>query len=341
MFFLDIDVVGTCNLKCPSCPVGNWNEFSEPQQFMTPEMLSKILHKAKNECQVCGVGLFNWTEPLLHPNLAEMVEIVQSNGFPCFLSSNLNILKNIEHILKANPYALRISLSGFTQKHYAKTHRGGDIEKVKKNMQILADLKQELHSSTKIEVLYHRYLHNLGSEEQSMRDFTKELGFDFHPVWAFMMPLEKVLKLISPESSLTKSVHISEEDLELVKSLALPIDELYSQLVNLKQYKSEPCSLQNSHLTINHKGEVQLCCAVYDSSKYSLASYLDTPLLELQKMKQQSSMCHECIDLGLHKYVTYEASGLEELALYNVGRSQLSFPNESNVSAQRTGSIIF
>ena len=64
-----IDVFGFCNLRCPSCPVGNWSD--DPAVFhhglMSKELLGAILDKAMRECRVRSVGLFNWTEPLLHP----------------------------------------------------------------------------------------------------------------------------------------------------------------------------------------------------------------------------------------------------------------------------------
>ncbi len=333
MFFFNIDIVGTCNLKCPSCPVGNWGEFSEAGQYMSPELLSRVLDKAQSECYITGVGLFNWTEPLLHPNLPEMVSVVQSKGLPCYLSSNLNILKNVEEVFKRNLYQFRVSLSGFTQEIYSRTHRGGNIEKVKKNMYSLADIKQRTGCSTKIEVLYHRYLHNLGSEEQSMRDLSESLGFTFTPVWAFMMPLEKVLKILHPDNEITTGVHISKEDLELIESLALPIDKLETHL-SLSRYKTSPCSLQDNQVTIDHKGEVQICCALYDSSKYTLAPYLETPLSELQAMKVSSAVCTKCMEAGIHKYVTYEEPQLEMLALWNVGQKQLSSSKDCNTISE-------
>ena len=102
LFTFNIDVLGSWNLSCPSCPMGNYKSATNPRGFMAPELLDKILHKAANECSINAVGLFNWTEPLLAPQIVELVRIVNSYKLPCFLSSNLNILKNPEEILGNN-----------------------------------------------------------------------------------------------------------------------------------------------------------------------------------------------------------------------------------------------
>jgi hypothetical protein len=67
-----IDVVGTCNLRCPSCAVGN-----APAQLakglMSVATFDKILSKIRAEYSDCGrlfVDLYNWGEPGLHPDLS-------------------------------------------------------------------------------------------------------------------------------------------------------------------------------------------------------------------------------------------------------------------------------
>jgi MoaA/NifB/PqqE/SkfB family radical SAM enzyme len=114
-FFFNIDVLGSCTLRCPSCPVGNTKEFKPPTRFMEPGLLTAIIAKARWECEVSGVGLFNWTEPILHSKLPELIRIVESNGIPCHLSSNLNQMRNIDAVMAENPHAFRILLPGFMQ----------------------------------------------------------------------------------------------------------------------------------------------------------------------------------------------------------------------------------
>src|SRR5882724_10077432 len=139
-----IDVFGFCNLRCPSCPVGNWSD--DPAVFhhglMSKELLGAILDKAMRECRVRSVGLFNWTEPLLHPKIYELIALVRSRGLHCGISSNLNVLRSPDLLMAANPDWMRVSVSGFTQEIYVRGHKEGDIEKMKANMRRLAEAKR-------------------------------------------------------------------------------------------------------------------------------------------------------------------------------------------------------
>ena len=83
-----IDVFSYCNLRCPTCIVGNkYGDIGAwPKGLMAPELLGRILDKAQSECEIQSVGLYNWTEPLLHPNLAELVRKVKSRNLSCALS---------------------------------------------------------------------------------------------------------------------------------------------------------------------------------------------------------------------------------------------------------------
>lgn len=245
---------------------------------MDVALLEGILDKARAECAISGVGLFNWNEPVLHPEIAELVRVVESRGIPCHLSSNLNKIKNMEDLMEANPSGFRISMSGFRQEVYEKTHRGGKVETVKENMIALARAKEKTGATTDIHVLFHRYKTNLG-DEPDLREFTESLGFGFKPVWAFFMPLEKVLAHVDPSFT---DVKCTSEDEALIASLALPLREA---LEIAKAKKDKACSLRDHQMTIDVSGNVQLCCAVFDLAKYSLGPFLDTPFQELQQKK--------------------------------------------------------
>jgi MoaA/NifB/PqqE/SkfB family radical SAM enzyme len=310
-FDIDIDIGGACNLQCPSCPQGNIRDYRLPHGFMTSELLERIVEKTNAECQEVKISLFNWAEPLLHPRLPELINIVQDAGIPCHLSSNLNILPDADAMMAANPVSLRISNSGFSQEVYGYTHKRGNIEKVKKHMIELAEAKKRHQASTGIHVYYHRYLHNLG-DEPLMRDFARDCGFYFHPVWALFFPLEKILIYLGEEGF---DFSLTEEDRSLISNLALP---LHPALAAARKYQSRPCRLRENEISLDFKGNFTLCCGVFDARKYTLGNYLDIPLEDIQKLRHSHPLCGTCMRQGAHVYMTYGIEEMDELVLRNL-----------------------
>ena len=308
---IDIDICGSCNLRCPSCPQGNVRGYRLPQGFMEPELLERIVAKAKAECRKVQISLYNWAEPLLHPRLTELIRIVQESGIPCHLSSNLNLLPNADAIMAANPASLRISNSGFSQEVYGRSHRGGNIERVKQHMAELAAAKSRQHADTEISVYYHRYLHNL-QEVPLMREFSKDLGFHFHPVWALFFPLEKILDLASEKGG---DYALTDEDQALICDLALPLP---AALVASRKYRDRPCPLRENAISLDFQGNVTLCCGIFDAGKYTVGNYMDLPLGDIQKIRQSHPLCELCLRQGAHVYMTYGIDEIDELALANI-----------------------
>ena len=89
-----IDIVGTCNLRCPSCPTGNFlppdfTSVPRPTGTMSPELFREIalkIAKHQNPCDTF-LGLYNYGEPLLHPKLTKILEISNELNFSPHIST--------------------------------------------------------------------------------------------------------------------------------------------------------------------------------------------------------------------------------------------------------------
>src|SRR5262245_28856218 len=88
-----VDVFSYCNLRCPSCIVGNkYGRMGDwPKGLMTVGLLDSIITKARSEFEIEWLCVYNWTEPLLHPRLHDLIEIVGGHGIPSSVSTNLNV----------------------------------------------------------------------------------------------------------------------------------------------------------------------------------------------------------------------------------------------------------
>lgn len=305
-----IDISSHCNLKCVSCAHGNSPHVHNPPGLMDPGLLEQIIKKIKGEYNAPQIHLYSWGEPFLHPKLARMVEITQSLGAQCFLSSNLNIAHNIEEVLNANPYCLRISVSGFTQPIYSRNHAGGNIEIVKDNLAKLSAAIRTKRLQTQIHVYYLRFNYNL-HEESAMRDFARKSGFGFHPVWALLIPVEKVLAFATPDSG---EPALSESDRQVIQSLALPL----AKTLEICRNYPRTCPLRDGQTVLDVLGNVLLCCSVYDSSRFTIGPFLSSRSEDLRMLKAKHPFCAQCMKHGIHTYETRGAWECDEIAARNI-----------------------
>jgi GT2 family glycosyltransferase/tetratricopeptide (TPR) repeat protein/MoaA/NifB/PqqE/SkfB family radical SAM enzyme len=317
-----VEVAGSCNLKCPSCPQGNCSRLKHQRGLMDVNLFRKIVEKiSKEPVYVQTLALHNWGEALLHPQLPELINIVKNNNLCCILSSNFNYIKNLDKIIAAHPNQLRISLSGFSNDTYKRTHRKGDINSVKSNMVELRRILDHHASPTRIEVCYHKYLDNTGKELADMARFSRQLGFDFVPVWAYLMPKEKNLDYYQN--------NIAETDKDLINLLALKPDEI--KKVRLR-YPQNDCLMRSNQMAINADGSVALCCAVFDT-KYNIAdNFLEISHADLQKLKYLHPLCEECMRHGIYPGDDHEANAeLDVIAEENVS-TFINSANSNNLS---------
>lgn len=300
-----IDLVGSCNLKCPSCPIANSRGADRPVGVMSENMFTDIVRKIRRESpDVQQLWLFNWTEPVLHPRLPALIEIAREEGFRVCLSSNLNAGKDLEGVMAAAPLQWIVSLSGFTQDVYARGHTRGDIETVKANMERLAGYKAKHGVDTHLLVSYHCYNDNLGDEYEQMRAFSESLGFHITPTYAYFYPLEKLFDYFE--------AGLEGEDQALVDRLI--VSPARASDMALAQ-PSPDCVLRSNMMTINCDGSVALCCAVFDK-RYGIGErFVDVPLDELQARKYAHDTCKKCMGLGLHDAFAYHpAAGWRDAA---------------------------
>ena len=61
-FQYSLEIVGSCNLRCPSCPVGNINSRTIGKEMISEELFCKIIDKIDKEKEVDSplISLFDW-----------------------------------------------------------------------------------------------------------------------------------------------------------------------------------------------------------------------------------------------------------------------------------------
>jgi len=201
----------------------------------------------------------------------------------------LNTEAPLKAIVRTNPSTFRISLSGFGQETYGRNHVGGDANLVISNMYRLRYAIDHCKSTMPVEVYYHVYRDNCDEDLLRMADLSAQLGFYFHPGWAFFMGMEKVLDHIAGQS------HFSESDQAVLSRTVLTLDE---ELALAQQVQTPRCTFRTDQVVINHDGSVPLCCGTYDP-KYTVASdFLAISHDDLQAIREPHELCGPCMKNG-------------------------------------------
>ena len=298
-----VDIVGACNLRCPSCPRGNFMpgdviKESPPSGLMAFDLFKDIVRKIKRDGPSLNpqIHLYNWGEPLVHPEIGKFIRHVLDEGIYCGVSSNLNYDGTLRDVIQAGPDFFRVSLSGFYQENYGRTHTRGDIERVKRNMRKLRDYMTEFDKNIYVEVNYHIYRHNAGRDLEDMIAFCNDLRFNIGPVWAFFQPLEKNFDLIDGK--------LSEADRKLLDLYAIRPEEAMKLSM---PYKDQDCPVRKWATVINYNGTVPLCCNTFDQNYIVADSFLDIDHEVLQARKYAHSACKTCMDNAIHVYLAYGA----------------------------------
>jgi len=295
-----IDIVGTCNLSCPSCPTGNFKKLdfydkARPKGFMKLDVFNTAIKKISEfqDPSETSLHLYNWGEPLLHPQFNEILAKASEYKFRIYISSNLNTHKNITSLLEHNVKFLRISNSGYYQNTYQKSHKRGDINLVKSNMYLLRHLMDKRKHSIDIELFYHMYKSNIGEDIIEMKKLCDDLNYRFTPIVANFVSVEKVMKYLENE--------ISNEDKSTISNLLISIEKSIN-ISNVK--KDSSCHLYENQIVINFDGTIPLCCGVYDPKYLLCKNILKHSLLDIQESKSKfSEYCTKCTESGIHNYL--------------------------------------
>ena len=255
--------------------------------------MSKI-KKSHDPSVSIAIDIHNWGESLLHPKLPEFIKKTREYGFLVGLSSNLNhnlSRKKLEEIIRAEPDALRISLSGFSNETHMQTHTRGDINIVKSNMHLLRHVLDRTKSETAIEIGYMVYKHNFSDDFVRMRLLAEELDFHFDWIFAVYMPVEKTITAIRGE--------YDQADKEIFENL--PVDPReWTELVDgsgaFRKNSPGDCHLKKHRMAINFDGTVPICCASYSYDNIAVKDFLAVSHEEIQKCRSDHSLCGDCMD---------------------------------------------
>ncbi|MGI5837323.1 MAG: radical SAM/SPASM domain-containing protein [Chloroflexota bacterium] len=136
---LHLEPTSNCNLRCVMCPQSMG--ATKGNGYMDMGLYQKIIDEVKE--YVLEINLFFRGEPLLHPNIVDMVRIAQAAGITVHLNTNATLLRGrlIERLLDAKLDKLTISFDAGEKEAYEQMRRGAKFEKTLENVQAFLKAK--------------------------------------------------------------------------------------------------------------------------------------------------------------------------------------------------------
>lgn len=264
-YFIFVDPGNICNLRCLHCPTG-LRRWGRKPGLMTFEQFKKIFDQFFPYLIV--VGLYNWGEPFLNKDIYQMTQYAHKKNVATVISSNLNTIKpeDIDKIINSGLDVLTVSLDGASPETYQKYRRGGDFNRVVKNIKLLVKRRKELEK--KNPKLRWQFIVNCYNEHEveKAKNLARKIGVD-------QITFDTRFKLIG---HMFHSYDKKEAEKWLPKGTKYFLDPLYTL--------NRHCDSLWQLLTVNYDGGVSPCCGI-DDAKSDFGNLLKERLTDLWNNK--------------------------------------------------------
>lgn len=175
---IHVELTNYCNLRCPVCPTGGGRLNRQPA-FMDPALFDRVMNEMGP--YLLTMSLWGWGEPLLHPQLADILRITQNRGVTTFLSTNGQNLDDEtvqQALIKYPPTRLFVCLDGLTDETNNLFRTGSKLAPALAGVRQLAKMKRQKNS--RLPVLQFRYIVMKHNEHElpQVPEFAAENQFD-------------------------------------------------------------------------------------------------------------------------------------------------------------------
>jgi len=201
--FMQIELTNYCNLKCPVCPTGAGVLKRRPQSI-DPALFEQLMKEIGSNLLV--LSLWAWGESLLHPELSEILQIIQTYDAKTLLSTNGQNLDDeniIQALIQNPPTYLIVALDGLTDETNSHFRVGAKLAPALMGVRRIAELKKKKGLTYPILEMRFMTLKQNQHEIPLLNDFAKENRFD-------MLAIRTLSIIDSPEEEHRKMVPDSE-----------------------------------------------------------------------------------------------------------------------------------
>jgi MoaA/NifB/PqqE/SkfB family radical SAM enzyme len=181
---MQIELTNYCMLHCPVCPTGI-GAITRPLEAMDVRLFERLMEQVGP--YLLTASLWGWGEPLLHPQIAEILRIAQKYPVARLLSTNGQTLEQaIDALIAYPPEYLIVAVDGLTDETLARYRRGAKLAPALSGVLRLARIKRE--RGLVLPVLHMRYIAMQHNQHELPRvpEFARSHGFDLLTIRVLM-----------------------------------------------------------------------------------------------------------------------------------------------------------
>jgi radical SAM protein with 4Fe4S-binding SPASM domain len=245
-----LEVTNACNLRCEMC--GNKN-MKRDKGRMPLDLGRKAIREAA-DTGIREVALYTTGEPLLCPDIAELIKESKKNNLRCILTSNGLLLNEdiAEMLCRSGLDSFKFSIDGTSRQEYEAIRRGGNFDRLFKNVHLLKQTRDSMRSGMKI-------ICAMVLMKQNMEHISR---------------FRKTFGPLSDEVLISHMTNLGGKNGE-------------GNVVKQRQ-GARPCRLLWDRIIINYDGKITACCVDFDADMV-YGDYTSGGLLEAWNNKTMQS----------------------------------------------------
>jgi MoaA/NifB/PqqE/SkfB family radical SAM enzyme len=291
-----IDITGGCNAKCPLCVTGRESFGKRISYISVPDFartLDRLLELGLAEPIHSTVGLHNWGEPIIHPDLDGIVSALNARQLRIAISTNAS--KRTNFMVPTNGFSSFVfSMPGWSQASYDRIH-GLDFGRVVANIEATIQNVKEMGYEGRFMLSFHVYQFNAFDELAAARAWCVRNDVEFNPYLAYINDYPQMKAFLKGELP-----RKAQDEISRTLFLYYLDDVLRSRPADWE------CPQWKHLLTLNYKSEVVVCCVLpYSNEASIIGSVFDLTREEILTGKTTSKECEDCLACGAAYWAHY------------------------------------
>jgi MoaA/NifB/PqqE/SkfB family radical SAM enzyme len=142
-----LEPTNACNLRCPMCPTGV-GKSSRGRGLLSLDLVGKLVSEIRHQPQQFGFWLAG--EPLLHPQIVEMVGLAARAGLKPAIHSNATKLTRdlAQGLIKSGLNWISFSFDGDNRADYERLRQPASYDDTVERIRMFLSVRRELGSAT-------------------------------------------------------------------------------------------------------------------------------------------------------------------------------------------------